>query len=71
MLTDCLSIDEFASELIDCLSVDAFASELTNCLSIDEFASERGELKNKKIVCFTLSTIFHGVRMVILIPSSI
>jgi hypothetical protein len=39
-MNDCLSVDEFASELNDCLSVDEFAyefaSESTNCLSVDE-----------------------------------
>ena len=27
LLTDCLSVDEFASELTDCLAVDELASE--------------------------------------------
>ena len=39
-MTNCLSVDELASELTNCLSFDEFASELTNCLSVDEFASE-------------------------------
>ena len=32
-MTDCLSVDEFASEVNDCLSVDEFASEANDCLS--------------------------------------
>jgi hypothetical protein len=36
---NCLSIDEFASELNDCLSVNKF-HELTDCLSVNKFHSE-------------------------------
>ena len=36
--TDCLSVDDFASELTDSLSVDVFANELNDFLSVAEFA---------------------------------
>ncbi len=39
-MTDCLSVDELASELTDCLSVDELASELTDCLSVDELGRQ-------------------------------